>query len=257
MPENLAESELFGHERGAFTDAKSARLGLFEAASGGSLFLDELPSLSPGLQAKVLTAIEDAKIRRVGGNKAISVDARIIAATNRDLKAAVAAKEFREDLYHRLDLYRVVIPPLRDRGEDVLELAGKLITATCRRHRVTERRISKHGSARMLAYQWPGNVRELMHEIERAVVFEDGAELDFPHLSGDAASGSASLPATEWFNPAFRFPADGFSLDQAIDRLVRRALEQTDGNVSGAARILGVTRDYVRYRMDGGKRVDG
>ena len=257
LPENLAESELFGHERGAFTDAKSARLGLFEAASGGSLFLDELPSLSPGLQAKVLTAIEDAKIRRVGGNKAISVDARIIAATNRDLKAAVAAKEFREDLYHRLDLYRVVIPPLRDRGDDVLKLAGKLITATCRRHRVAEKKISKPGSARMLAYRWPGNVRELMHEIERAVVFEDGAELDFPHLAADAASGGSSIPGTEWLNPAFRYPADGFSLDQAIDRLAKRALEQTDGNVSGAARLLGVTRDYVRYRMDGGKRVDG
>ena len=123
LPETLAESELFGHERGAFTDARTARMGLFEAAQGGTLFLDELPSLSLALQAKVLTAIEDHKIRRVGGNKPIPVDARIIAATQHDLKERAAQGLFREDLFHRLDLYRVAIPPLRDRGDDVVKLA--------------------------------------------------------------------------------------------------------------------------------------
>ena len=127
LPETLAESELFGHERGAFTDAKTARIGLFEAASGGTLFLDELPSLSPGLQAKVLTALEDRLVRRVGANKPIEVDVRLIAATSQPLKDLVAAGQFREDLYHRLDLFRIHLPPLRERGDDVLRLAETLL----------------------------------------------------------------------------------------------------------------------------------
>src|SRR5207253_1463242 len=127
LPETLAESELFGHERGAFTDARASRMGLFEAANGGTLFLDELPSLSLPLQAKVLTVIEDQKIRRIGGNREIQVDVRIIAATNCDLKGAVSDGQFREDLYHRLDLYRVYLPPLRERGEDILTLAEELM----------------------------------------------------------------------------------------------------------------------------------
>lgn len=173
LPETLAESELFGHERGAFTDARTARMGLFEAANGGTLFLDELPSLSLGLQAKVLTAIEDHKIRRVGGNKPIPVDVRVIAATQRDLKELAAASQFREDLYHRLDLYRVVIPALRERGADVVQLAEWFLERLGRRHRLTGRRLSNVGRQRLLAYHWPGNVRELAHELERALVFEE------------------------------------------------------------------------------------
>jgi two-component system, NtrC family, response regulator AtoC len=258
LPETLAESELFGHERGAFTDARSARMGLFEAANGGTLFLDELPSLSPVLQAKVLMAIEDHKVRRVGANKPITVDVRLIAATNLDLKAAVAEGRFREDLYHRLDLFRIFIPPLRERAEDVLKLAELLSERLCRRHRLPVRAISERGRRRLLAYRWPGNVRELAHELERAIVFDDSNELDFNHLAGTSMAtaipaGDPGLNSSDWLNAAFEFPADGFQLEDAINRLIQKALQQTGGNVSGAARLLGVTRDYVRYRLNGDK----
>ncbi|HYV32637.1 MAG TPA: sigma-54 dependent transcriptional regulator, partial [Candidatus Binatia bacterium] len=141
LPESLAESELFGHERGAFTDARTTRLGLFEASSGGTLLLDELPSLPLGLQAKVLKAIEDRSIRRVGGTKSLAVDVRILAATNRKLKELVAQGQFREDLYHRLDLYRLHAPPLRERAEDILKLAESLVERLCRRHRLPPKTI--------------------------------------------------------------------------------------------------------------------
>ena len=145
LPETLAESELFGHERGAFTDARTARMGLFEAANGGTLYLDELPSLSAPMQAKVLTAIEDRKIRRVGGTREIPVDVRIIAATNRDLKLLVTEGRFREDLFHRLDLFRLHMPPLRERGDDILKLAEALLAQLYQRHRVPRKAISESG----------------------------------------------------------------------------------------------------------------
>lgn len=254
LPETLAESELFGHERGAFTDARTARIGLFEAANGGTLFLDELPSLSPGLQAKVLKAIEDRRIRRLGGNRELPVDVRVIAATNRDLKQAVAAGQFREDLYHRLDLYRVDLPPLRVRGEDIVKLAERLTERLCQRHRLPRKKITEAGRRRLLAHAWPGNVRELSHELERAIVFEDGNELDFPNLqSGATPAAGGGTPLDEWLNPKFAFPAQGFDLEAAINRLIQLALAQTSGNVSAAARLLGVSRDYVRYRLEGQK----
>ena len=252
LPETLAESELFGHERGAFTDARTARMGLFEAADGGTLFLDELPSLSAALQAKVLTAIEDQKIRRLGGNKPISVDVRIIAATNRNLKEAVAAGAFREDLYHRLDLYRVSIPPLRVRGADIERLAVMLVEQICQRHRLPLRKFTTAGRERLLAYAWPGNVRELAHELERGVVFEESSELGFDHLEPAGPQGAVQ-DLTDWFNPEFKFPAQGFDLEAGINRIMQHALKQTDQNVSAAARLLGVTRDYIRYRLSGGK----
>ena len=268
LPESLAESELFGHEKGAFTDARSARIGLFEAAHGGTLFLDELSSLSAPLQAKVLTAIEDGRIRRVGGNRPLSVDVRIIAASNRDLRDLVAKGAFREDLFHRLDLFRLILPPLRERRPDIVPLAETLMRRATRRHRMPGRGISAGGRVRLEAYSWPGNVRELSHELERALVFEDGP-LTFALLPGQAGSrpgvdvpgggipglnvhsaGGASA-GDDWFNGAFRFPAEGFSLETAIDRLVRHAVQQTSGNVSAAARLLGVSRDVVRYRLEG------
>jgi DNA-binding NtrC family response regulator len=257
VPEPLAESELFGHERGAFTDARAARMGLFEAANGGTLFLDELPSLSPGMQAKVLKALEDHRIRRLGGNREIAIDVRVIAATHRDLSQLVAAGQFREDLYHRLDLYRVGIPPLRERGDDMLELAEQLMERLCVRHRLPGKSITAAGRARLRAYSWPGNVRELSHELERAIVFEEGHTLDFAGLSG-GGGGGANLPPDphEWLNPQFAFPSEGFALEEAINRLIQLALKQTGNNVSGAARLLGVSRDYVRYRLSGGKSSD-
>lgn len=250
LPETLAESELFGHERGAFTDARTARMGLFEASNNGSLFLDELPSLSLPLQAKVLTTIEDHKIRRVGGNKEIVVDVRIIAATNRDLKSAVVEGHFREDLYHRLDLYRINIPPLRERGEDILKLAERFVDQLSRRHRVPKKRIHTSGKKNLLAYDWPGNVRELAHEVERAIVFEEGDDLKFDHLANTrAAEAKPMTDPTQWFNPSFVFPPEGFSLEDSINQLIQHALKQTNNNVSAAARLLGVSRDYVRYRL--------
>lgn len=252
LPETLAESELFGHERGAFTDARTARMGLFEAANGSTLFLDELPTLSSALQAKVLTAIEDRKIRRVGGNKTIPVDARILAATQRDLKELVAAGQMREDLYHRLDLYRVVIPPLRERGEDIVKLADFFLRGLCRKYRQPLKKISAKGRQRLLAYHWPGNVRELAHELERALVFEENEELGFAHLPGSLAGEIQTVAASgqpDWLAPGFALPPEGFSLEEAINRFMRLALDQASGNVSGAARLLGVPRDFVRYRL--------
>ncbi len=248
LPENLAESELFGHERGAFTDARSARMGLFEAAQGGTLFLDELPSLSLGLQAKVLTVIEDRKIRRVGGNKPIPVDARIIAATQHDLQERASQGLFREDLFHRLDLFRVAIPPLRERGEDIGRLAEWFVAQLAQKHRLPPRRISSIGAARLRGHHWPGNVRELAHEMERALVFEEGEELNFPQIPGCVIAVPIVGPP-EWMRQGFSFPETGFSLDEAINQLMHQALAQVEGNVSAAARMLGVPRDFVRYRL--------
>ena len=248
LPETLAESELFGHERGAFTDARVARMGLFEAANGGSLFLDELPSLSLPLQAKVLTVIEDQRIRRVGGNKVIPTDVRLIAATNRDLRQLTAQGAFREDLFHRLDLYRVSLSPLRERGQDILKLADLLIGRLCRQHRLATKQISPAGHQRLLSYAWPGNVRELAHEIERAIVFEDGDELLFENLQ-TPIDPTQAFDSTGWLNPSFAFPPEGFSLETAIGAFIQRALKQTGNNVSAAARLLGVSRDYLRYRI--------
>lgn len=246
LPESLAESELFGHERGAFTDAKEARIGLMEAADGGSLFLDELPSLSAALQAKILTAIEDHAIRRVGSNKMVEVDVRIIAATNADLRAAVAGGSFREDLFHRLDLFRLRIPPLKERGEEIVDLARRLVERTAIQYGLPVPGITPEGGRRLVAFDWPGNVRELSHEIERALVFGEGGDLGFESLERIGAGGRAGA---EWLTPGFVFPESGFDLEQAINTLVQRALEQSDGNVSAAARLLGVSRDYVRYRL--------
>jgi DNA-binding NtrC family response regulator len=247
LPDTLAESELFGHERGAFTDAKEARIGLLEAAEGGTLFLDELPSLSAAVQAKLLKAIEDRTIRRVGGNRSLAIDARIIAATNADLRVLVAAGKFREDLLHRLDLFRVRIPPLRERGDDILPLAEALAARIGKTYGVPPRPIPAVGQQRLRNHRWPGNVRELAHEIERSLVFDDD-QLTFSSLAG-AANAATDAAAETWVSHQFRIPETGFALEAAIDALIRRALAQTEGNVSAAARLLGVTRDYIRYRL--------
>ena len=246
LPDSLAESELFGHERGAFTDAKEARIGLMEAADGGSLFLDELPSLSSALQAKILTTIEDHQIRRVGSNKTVGVDVRIIAATNADLRAAVVEGSFREDLFHRLDLFRLRIPPLRERGEEIVDLAGRLVERAATQYGLPVPEISADGRRRLIGFDWPGNVRELSHEIERALVFGEGGALEFESLK---RAGVGDGSGAEWLNPGFVFPESGFDLERTINIIVGRALEQSEGNVSAAARLLGVSRDYVRYRL--------
>ncbi|MEI6465866.1 MAG: sigma-54 dependent transcriptional regulator [Verrucomicrobiota bacterium] len=258
LPDALAEAELFGHERGAFTDAKTARIGLMEAADGGSLFLDELPSLALGLQAKLLTVLEDHMLRRVGASRAIPVDARIIAATNADLAALVAAGKFRADLWHRLDLFRVQLPPLRKRGQDIIVLAEELLARVARRYGMKAPGIPAEGRARLLAYPWPGNVRELAHEVERALVFGGDRGLAFANLGATAAAAS-NATGSGWLRPDFVFPESGFALETAIDELVGHAVNQAAGNVSAAARLLGVSRDVVRYRLKGksGEAADG
>jgi DNA-binding NtrC family response regulator len=248
LPEALAEAELFGHERGAFTDAKRARIGLFEAADGGTLFLDEIGSLALATQAKVLTAVEEGTIRRLGGTRELSIDVRLITASNRPLGDLVRLGAFREDLFHRLNLLRITLPPLRERGTDILPLARHLLAKIAARHRLKGMTITPEGEARLLAQSWRGNVRELAHEIERAVIFGEGSPLDFASLGGPATPFAGN-----WRNPAWRMPDTGFSLDATVDELIAEALRESDNNISAAARRLGVTRDFVRYRLPGGK----
>jgi len=248
LPEPLAEAELFGHERGAFTDAKRARIGLFEAADGGTLFLDEIGSLAFATQAKVLSAVEEGTIRRLGGTREISTDVRLITASNRPLDELVRQGAFREDLFHRLNLLRITLPPLRERGTDILPLARHLLAKIAARHRLKGLTITPEGEARLLAQPWRGNVRELAHEIERAIIFGGSSPFDF------SALGAPATPlAGGWRNPAWRMPEAGFSLDATIDELIAEALRETDNNISAAARRLGVTRDFVRYRLSKGE----
>ena len=249
LPETLLESELFGHERGAFTDAKQARLGLFEAAEGGTLFLDEIGALPASAQAKLLLAVETGCIRRLGGTKELGTDVRIIAAGNRPLRQLVAEGRFREDLYHRLNLLHVALPPLRERAADLPALARHLLGPLATRHGYRGLGITAAGIARLCAQPWPGNLRDLAHELERAVIFSEGEPLAFAHLAGPATP--PGTPPPSWRNPAWRLPESGFALDDVTAALIQEALRETGGNVSAAARRLGVTRDFLRYRLAG------
>jgi DNA-binding NtrC family response regulator len=244
LPETLAESELFGHERGAFTDAKTARIGLFEAADGGTLFLDDIGTLSSSTQAKVLMAVEDNAVRRLGATKEIRVDVRLIAASNEPLSELVASDVFREDLYHRLHLLHLELPPLRERGLDILSLAKHLLDRIAKRHRLKDISFSPSGERRLLAYGWPGNARELAHVIEREVIFSRGPQLSFESLGA-----SPQVEDTGWRNPVWRVPEEGFSIDSVITDLVNDVLRETDNNISATARRLGVTREFLRYRL--------
>jgi DNA-binding NtrC family response regulator len=251
LPEALAESELFGHERGAFTDAKQARIGLWEAADGGTLFLDEIATLAPATQGKVLIAVEDGTIRRLGGTREIQVDVRLITASNRPLADLARQGGFREDLYQRLDLLHVSLPPLRERGSDVVPLARHLLARIGARHRLRALELTAAAAGRLLAQPWRGNVRELAHELERAVIFERGPRIELAHLEPSAAG-----PQAGWRNPAWQLPENGFSLDQAVGGLIAEAMRATNHNVSAAARRLGVTREFLRYRLEQGSAPD-
>jgi len=250
LSDSLAESELFGHERGAFTDAREGRIGLFEAAHKGTLFLDEISSLSPIVQSKVLTAIEDRIIRRVGGTRYIPVDVRIIVASLHDLQKRVQEGLFREDLYHRLDLLRIYIEPLKNRKDDIVELAGHLLNKLALRYGKSGAFLSTIGEKRLLSHDWPGNVRELSHELERSLILGEEGPVNLDSLAdSDGNPVMKQIEGEDWLVSGWEIPDEGFYIEEAINRFIHLALDQSEGNVSLAARLLNVPRDYIRYRL--------
>ena len=248
LPANLIESELFGYEKGAFTDAKTRKEGLFEQAHGGTIFLDEIGEMELSLQAKLLRVLEECSFRRVGGLKDIKLDARIIAASNRNLKQESEAGNFRLDLYFRLSVIQVDIPPLRDRGRDVILLADYYIEkANQKRRGLQLTGLSPEVERIFLGYRWSGNVRELRNVIERASILEDGAVVTSVHLPADmVGSGSAAGGA---HSSVLRLPADGVSLESVEFDLAKQAIERTGGNLTRASKLLDISRDQLRYKL--------
>jgi DNA-binding NtrC family response regulator len=247
LPEHLLESELFGHERGSFTDAHVQKRGLFESAEGGTVMLDEIGDLHPGGQAKLLRLLENKTFRRVGGVTELRADVRVLAATNVNLEERVAEGRFRADLFFRLNVVRIVMPPLRDHPEDVPVLCAHFIA---RFNQEMKRQLKgvNSGAIQMLqAYRWPGNVRELRNVIERAFILHAGAEELRPeHLSPELRGAATAARRPE--KPA-AVPQDGLVLEDAERKLIQEALERSSGNQSRAARLLGISRDTLRYRL--------
>ena len=262
IPETLMEAELFGHEKGAFTDAKQMKKGLFEAADGGTLFLDEIGELSPVLQAKLLRVLEDQVIRRVGGVRDIQVDVRVIAASNRDLEKAVREGQFRQDLYYRLAIIAIFIPPLRDRKEDILPLVDFFIDRYNRRFRKSIRGITDETRHLILNHNWPGNVRELKNTIERGMILEDETYLRSMYLpfsvgeSGGRTLFERTSPADGGRKlangralPRLYIPEGGTSLEEVEHSMVELAMSQANGNQTNAAKLLDISRDALRYKL--------
>ena len=249
LPPALMESELFGHERGSFTDAKSGRNGLFETADGGTLFLDEIATLPLDLQAKLLTVIEDKRVRRIGGRRSIQVDVQIIAATHDDLCERVAERTFREDLFHRLNVVALTMPPLRERGADVVFLAESFLESLCREYGMPVRTLSDGAKEWMQSYSWPGNVRELRNQIERVVLLENDDTVRVEHFrSDDTVRLSVSEDGPEG-RVRVSLPPNGVPLVAIEREILREALARCDGNVSRAARYLSISRQTLIYRM--------
>lgn len=248
LPEALLESELFGHEKGAFTDGKQAKAGLFEQAHGGTIFLDEIGDMSVGLQAKLLRFLESKQFRRVGGLRDISVNVRIIAATNCDLEGAIRDGRFRSDLYYRLNVIPIDVLPLRDHTDDVEPLVRHFVSQFSAELKKPLRGVTDEAMERLAAHDWPGNIRELRNCIERAIILgaEDqlGVE-DLPiHLRGEGNSRAGSPIAGE---RVWELPEEGVVVDDLLSDLLDQALVRCDGNKSHAARLLGIHRDQVRY----------
>jgi two-component system, NtrC family, response regulator AtoC len=246
LQDTLLESELFGHEKGAFTDAKSQKKGLFELANNGTVFLDEIGDMSPTLQAKLLRALEERAFRRVGGSQDIKVDVRIIAATNRPLEKLIEEKKFREDLYYRLNIITVDVPPLRERRQDIPLLVDHFLKrfATEFRKNVTD--VSGEALRKLEAYEWPGNVRELKNVIERAVLLGSGPVV----AAEDLSMGRSAAAPPEKDKKLFSLPAKGFKFDDLEKDIVLQALERTGWNQTRAGELLGMTRDQIHYRME-------
>ena len=246
IPEALLESELFGHARGAFTGATGERRGLFEEADGGTLFLDEIAELPVTLQVKLLRALQEGEVRRVGDNASRAVDVRVVAATARDLDAEVAAGRFRADLFYRINVVRLHLPPLRDRGEDIPALALHFSQLCGERFGAPARTISRGAMRLLMEYAWPGNVRELENVIERAVVLSDGEEIGVEQLPAvlTQAGARAPVPGAEEFDLSIKRQGE------ALERiLIRRALERTAGNRTRAAQLLELSHRALLYKI--------
>ena len=253
IPETLLESELFGYEKGAFTDARAAKAGILELASGGTIFLDEIGEMPLVLQAKMLRVLEEQSFRRLGGVRDIQVDVRVVAASNRKLTDAIEQGKFRLDLYYRLNVIQVVLPPLRERGEDILPLAEHFVALYNVKFKRNVKGLSHSAAAMLLAHDWPGNVRELRNVIERAMVLEEADWIQAANLK--IASDNAKPPVVllEETQPdeeqsSVEAPFE-VSLEEAEKNLVRKALERAGGNQTRAAVLLGITRDTLRYKM--------
>jgi DNA-binding NtrC family response regulator len=260
LPANLIESELFGYEKGAFTDAKARKEGLFEQAEGGTIFLDEIGEIELNLQAKLLRVLEEGAFRRVGGLKDVPLDVRVLAASNRDLKTESEAGKFRLDLYYRLSVIQIDIPPLRDRGDDVLLLTEHYINGFSGQLRRRIRGITPEVAETFRRYKWPGNVRELRNCIERAMILEDADMITMKYLprglmpdASHTVAGNAHVDASN-ISQLFHLPDGGIALEEVEMSLVRQAIERSSGNQTRAAELLGISRDQLRYRL---KKLEG
>jgi len=242
LPETLLESELFGHERGAFTGADRQKRGLIEMADGGTVFLDEIGEMVPLLQAKLLRFLEEKSFKRVGGSADIHVDVRVVAATNRDLDDEVKKGRFRSDLYYRLNVVPITLPPLRQRLTDIPQLVNFYVDLYNTEFRKHIKRVTPSAMTRLQAYGWPGNVRELRNAVERAMLLSDGDELSVEHFP---VGGSSSV-----LSDAVELPATGMDLEQWERSFVVQALERSGWNQTKAAALLGINRDQIRYRIE-------
>jgi len=246
LPETLIESELFGHERGAFTDAKTRKAGLLELAHSGTLYLDEIGDMNPTLQSKLLGVIENKRFRRVGGVKDLSVDVRFIAATNRNLATAMERGDFRKDLFYRLKVFSITLPPLRERLSDLPLLIDFLLGELRKEFKKKIVGLSAEAHRVLASYHWPGNVRELRNVLERAFILCEGENIEPEHLPPELIA-SPSSPQPGAF--PFKLPPQGIPLETVERDLIRQALEICEGNQIRAAKLLGISRDVLRYRM--------
>ena len=245
IPESLMESELFGHEKGSFTGAGTREIGMFEAAEGGTVFLDEIGEMNIAMQAKLLRAIQEKEIRRVGGKLNIPVDVRIISATNKDLEHETKRGSFREDLFYRLNVIRITLPPLRERGNDIVTLANFFLRKYSASCGIPLKGIGKPALKILLEYGWPGNVRQLESVIERGVLMAESDYIqpeDLPAEVHHEASLAGSLP--------FEFPAQGISMDELERDLIIKAMQRADWVISKAAPLLGMSYKTLQYRLD-------
>lgn len=249
IPPTLIESELFGHERGSFTDAKTSRSGLFETADRGTLFLDEIANLPLDLQAKLLTAIEEKNVRRVGGRQPTRVDVQIIAATHDDLARRVKDGRFREDLFHRLNVVAVTMPPLRERGSDAVVIAETFLATLCREYSQPVRVLGDEAKEWIGKYSWPGNVRELRNQIERIVLLENDDVVRPEHFRSEDGARLRVADSPTGRRVRITLPPEGMPLEILEKEILREALSRTDGNVSAAARYLSISRQTLIYRI--------